>query len=570
MRNKNQCPHGLIYNSFSMILFQTFTIEKLKNGFEDGNGGDVTRRESSPNSIDNQIFTHNNDIIKRYILPSFKTKIIISEPEDDEEDKEDDKDSTVKEEARTTTIEGLVEVRAAIFFDKTVQISYRIVVEKEKEDEEGENKQGDKKKKEKKIPNCTSSQPLNTNEIISLASMLQYAEHWSLNKKDKKEETQSENKGKKIDPGDQEIHQTVSSIEIYDLKINNTELSYSSSEKESYSPKDVFTEVCSVYRKLFDPSQPEEQSESHNYTLIDVWEDVDHDVPIIDFDQMGEDEIIEHIETCHKAELVGILSLYPYEWPYRADSSYEDICGRNIAIDVDDLVLANQNVCLVFGTYGKRGEEAETDWEKHLEVRNIYNTSWPEYLVLLELLIAKKQAIRFIMKKYMEDSKVIEVNSTDELIKQIERNATDNINMTNMLLELDATRYLRFVSHKHMYKLTAENMNINEDEQYLNQIISNIDNALINTNNIIQMRQSEMTKNVLIFISIASLFSVLMENDNIPVLSLVAPNLSKGITVVLEIITFTAIIYGCHKLYLSLKGNRNKRKLQDIKAKSKS
>ena len=58
-------------------------------------------------------------------------------------------------------------------------------------------------------------------------------------------------------------------------------------------------------------------------------------------------------------------SLYPEEWPYRMDSSFEDICGKNIAIDTDDLVLANENMSLVIGTYGNRGKEAPTDWKKH-------------------------------------------------------------------------------------------------------------------------------------------------------------------------------------------------------------
>lgn len=84
------------------------------------------------------------------------------------------------------------------------------------------------------------------------------------------------------------------------------------------------------------------------------------------------------------------MSLYPEEWPYRMDSSYEDICGKNIAIDTDDLVLANENMSLVIGTYGNRGKEAPTDWKKHLARRDRYHVSWPEYLVLVEILLAKK------------------------------------------------------------------------------------------------------------------------------------------------------------------------------------
>ncbi|MEI3422102.1 MAG: hypothetical protein V8R91_14235 [Butyricimonas faecihominis] len=94
----------------------------------------------------------------------------------------------------------------------------------------------------------------------------------------------------------------------------------------------------------------------HNYIFLDIWESIGHEGRIR-FDQMREDQVIEHIEQCHKAELVGLMSLYPEEWPYRMDSSFEDICGKNIAIDTDDLVLANENMSLVIGTYGNRGKE---------------------------------------------------------------------------------------------------------------------------------------------------------------------------------------------------------------------
>ncbi len=54
------------------------------------------------------------------------------------------------------------------------------------------------------------------------------------------------------------------------------------------------------------------------------------------------------------------------------DSSFEDICGKNIAIDTDDLVLANENMSLVIGTYGNRGKEAPTDWKN----------TWPDETVI--------------------------------------------------------------------------------------------------------------------------------------------------------------------------------------------
>ena len=56
------------------------------------------------------------------------------------------------------------------------------------------------------------------------------------------------------------------------------------------------------------------------------------------------------------------MSLYPSEWLYRTDESSDDICGMNIALDTDDLVLTNQKVCVVFDAYGVKGDGGYTDW----------------------------------------------------------------------------------------------------------------------------------------------------------------------------------------------------------------
>lgn len=86
-------------------------------------------------------------------------------------------------------------------------------------------------------------------------------------------------------------------------------------------------------------------------------------------------------------------------WPHESlprrvalpqDSSFEDICGKNIAIDTDDLVLANENMSLVIGTYGNRGKEAPPTGKNTGPSRDRYHDSWPEYLVLVEILLAKK------------------------------------------------------------------------------------------------------------------------------------------------------------------------------------
>lgn len=82
---------------------QTFTSRYIdiseKELFRDKRSGD----------IDDQLFTHQERIIDRYELEGFSIRIQIDEP-------------------NVAVLEGHVQVLVAVFFDRTMQLSYRIVV----------------------------------------------------------------------------------------------------------------------------------------------------------------------------------------------------------------------------------------------------------------------------------------------------------------------------------------------------------------------------------------------------------------------------------------------------------
>ena len=103
MKNEDQCKSGLLYKNFSIVLMQTFTSRYIdiseKELFRDKRSGD----------IDDQLFTHQERIIDRYELEGFSIRIQIDEP-------------------NVAVLEGHVQVLVAVFFDRTMQLSYRIVV----------------------------------------------------------------------------------------------------------------------------------------------------------------------------------------------------------------------------------------------------------------------------------------------------------------------------------------------------------------------------------------------------------------------------------------------------------
>lgn len=538
MRNNNQCEHGLVYNEFSIILIQTFTSPGIEiPDLEKPEFKPFIKRDRDGN-FDDQLFTNTcpghpwdkpadrhergrqapqaGPRIERYRLKGFDIRVDIGGP-------------------TPARLWGRVHVRATVFFNKTVEISYRVIVTRTG--------------KINGTRFCQTDVPFNTDQLIAVAGIVQHVEHWVYNRKLK----------------GQEIDGTLKTVTIGDLHLD---------ERSTFHPTEVRTkgitleEVQKRYRYFFDRqplrdlARPSEEKEfeygDHNYIFLDIWESVGHAGPVR-FDAMAEDEVIEHIERCHKAELVGLMTLYPEEWPYRADASLEDICGRNIAIDTDDLVLANENMALVVGTYGNRGKEAPTDWKKHLARRDRYHVSWPEYLVLVEILLAKKHTINYALNKYIFNSRrAIRENSradagdgqngftiiNDRILDMIEQNARLSIALSDIILQLDSVRYLRYMSHKHMYHETSRRLRVEDDERQLKEITERVDKSLANANNIADLKEANSTKNILLFISIASLFGVLLEgNGEAPVFSMISRELGVFTAVLLVGITSVGIYF---------------------------
>lgn len=502
MKNTQQCEDGLVYDHFSIILIQTYTSSYVK----------IPEDESflcplSEGNIDEQLFTHKKKIVERYQLPGFDIKIVTDAP-------------------RQVVVEGHVHVWAAVFFDATVQVSYRIVVPPDG--------------KINGTEFCRVSSPLTTDELIVIAGVVQGVEHWIYNAQKER----------------QEIDGSLKTVEIKGLHFDK-ESRYC---EQGLAEDDVdFEEVQRRYRGIFDKVPPHEfRYDDHHYIFIDIWETVGH-AGGIDFDAMGEAEIIEHIEKHHKAELIGLMTLYPEEWPYRMESSFEEVCGENIAIDTDDLVLANENVAVVFGTYGKRGEGAPTDWIQHLGRRDRYHVSWPEYLVLLEILLAKKHLLNYVLNKYIYNSRKV---IFDNVYDMIDQNARLSVKLSDMVLRLNSVRYLRYMAHKHMYNKTARCLKIEEEEHQLNETIKRIDESLNNINNATEMRQSNDTKYILFFISVASLFGVLLQGNEVPVFSRWSKEFGENVAFILVLITSFCIFCGMLVLVKMILNYIRKRKLR--------
>lgn len=490
--------HGLAYPGFSTVFLQIFSLDDVRK-FVPDKGIRENFIEPVRKSIDRQIFTLQNDDrnIQRFNLGGFDFTLSLDEP-------------------YPTEMEGHVFVEMSMFFEHTISISYRFVFD------------GDI---------CRFSTPeVTTDHIIALLSTHLSAEHWSR---------------------DEGCDDTGIDLKVAGFRIRNHNLdvngiwSPSVRDEEQLSLNGrVFDSVSRRYKlyiveQCTDFKEQADQEEKvlykmrvkrkvlpayykdYHYAMVDIWENVMHPVEedgrTEDLfsndrkDRLSEAEIVNHIRECHKPEMIGLMSLYPGEWPYRDPEAYDEVCGENIAIDTDDLVLVNTNMCVVIGTYGRRGKNCPgVDWEEHLQERKDYHVSWPEYLLILEMVLAKKHIVGYANDKLIEATLDVKDKSSNDLIAH---NASLSMRLSRMVLQLDVVKYSKFVSHKVMFDRTTRRLDLEHDVERLMSMMDLVDSSLHNLSDYKAMKSDFVLNFILALISVASTFELFFQNSEMPFLS---------------------------------------------------
>lgn len=480
----------LVYNKFSIVYMQTFGIRECRRELFTG-----PFFTEDPNHIDKQIFIVERGRkapVTRYKLPGFEFVLELENP-------------------YKVKIEGRMFVEMSVFLDRTVTLTYRMMVDGEV---------------------CSASFSLVTDHLIALVSLNLGAEHWSSDKT-----------------------KTASNINLeeYSFSVRKLLLDENGNRLdvpgETLTDGDVFGEVRERYKKAVLKGQQKLLYKDYNFTFIDIWEDVntfDGSLQAIS----DEGDMISFIENRCKKELVGLMTQYPQEWPYRTEDSFDEVCGENIAIDTDDLVLVNTSICMVFGTYGRRGEGSSTDWEEHLKERARYHVCWPEYMLILEMVLAKKYtiaAVRDILLRSASSSTVKDARIS------IEQAALLGLEITHLLLRLDAVYYSKFMSHKIMFDRTIRRLEVEKDEQNLRMLMDKVDTSLSKLCDVKGVQQSATLNIFLAAISVASLLQVVFQDPEIPVFKLLGGGWSRSAGVMLQWLAWFLIVMGVlFVLYLTV------------------
>lgn len=541
--------HGLEYPGFSAVFIQTFSIRnekkfkvpaKYMQTLPDGDDmvldesyGGMRYKEKADalgipiapmnNDIESQIFVlPENDAdapdersVRRFSLRGF--------------DFEMDLNPCGDEEFPPITMHCHVNVELSLFFGHTVSLTYRFLFDRNA---------------------GILSRPATTDHIIALLSTYLGAEYWSAEKED---EASEPGKKKKTDIN-LESGFTIEDFH-YDAEGNPLDKGIN---LDFFGKGRTFEEITTRYKKfiyrhcsVFDLSVPKKEliinkkhiaemeidsaSDSH-YAMVDLWENIMHPDPVTGEDYFSKDreqpltegQIVAHIQNEHKHELIGLMTLYPGEWPYRDPEAFDEVCGENIAIDTDDLVLVNNNMCMVLGTYGRRGSVdgcCDTDnsatgstvnWAEHLQERARYHVSWPEYLMILQMVLAKKYVIGKASDELVNATLFAGKESAYDLIG---KNADLSLRLSQIVLLLDVVKYSKFTSHKVMFDRTTRRLNLDGDMERLNEMMSMVDSSLHNLSDYKAMGSDFMLNFILALISVASTFELFFQNSEMPFLT---------------------------------------------------
>jgi hypothetical protein len=182
------------------------------------------------------------------------------------------------------------------------------------------------------------------------------------------------------------------------------------------------------------------------------------------------------------------------------------------------------------------------DWAKHLEERARYHVSWPEYLMILQMVLAKKYVIGFAKDQLIDVALQARDKSAEELIG---KNADLGMRLSRQIIQLDVVKYSKFASHLVMFDRTTRRLHLDDDMEKLKEVTDMVDNSLHNLSDYKSMKSDFLLNMILVIVSVASTFELLFQNAEMPFLSyfnIPSDSLSAWLVLIVATITVFAIL----------------------------
>ena len=153
------------------------------------------------------------------------------------------------------------------------------------------------------------------------------------------------------------------------------------------------------------------------------------------------------------------------------------------------------------------------DWEKLLRERRRYHVSWPEYLMILQMVLARKCVIESVRDQMVEVASDVRNHAAERILG---RNADLSVRLSRQIIQLDAIKYSKFTSHRVMFERTYRRLKLDEEFSSLREIIDMTDSSLHNLSDYKNMRSDSLLNIVLLIVSVASTSEVLFQDPSLP------------------------------------------------------
>ena len=567
----------LVFPSFSVVFIHTFMLEEGKIKKDIGTVSDVDLNDSfkkmrkalrdepkdgvrpvsslvefidkenvyivkMQNEVEELIFpskSFSNNQISRYSIKGFDFRIPVRAS------KEKDKHGVYVSDFSSVDFQGHANVEVSQFFGNIFSLTYRFLFDGFtckilKADESDHMTMG---AEDRKTVQAT------TNHIIGLLSSALGAEYWSGEDEDEKtagidlmnrlivdkfwlnsdgDVAVRDSVGKLTNPGEHDKLQLEKPFDDCEGGKENEFGLWAIEDSDR-----VFDWILLRYKKylskVFQPDVTLENmsvKDDSRYAMVDIWETVKHPYSTrtcsygtrdLFSDNCGkklsEAEVINHIRDYHKPELVGLMSMYPAEWPYRAAEAYDDVCGENIAIDTDDLVLAGSHMTVVIGTYARRGDGVNgVNWKQVMRDRRLYHVSWEEYLLIVQFVLATKYTFNNAIDRLLD--------LTDDM-SQVTKDmigdcATSALAASKKAIALDVIKQMKFPSHKIMYDRTAKRLELESDFQRFKDVQEVVSGNLQSLGESHAAKSDSRMNFLLMAISVVSLLELLYQESTWP------------------------------------------------------
>lgn len=486
MENNADTGHGLLYKEFSVVFMQMFPIG-TDMMFDKEKAEATGLLVPKVRTVDRMMFMldrRNGDMLHRYKIKGFD--FVITDPEQD-----------------SIRLWGKAKVEALVLFGFAVSITYRFVFDGSK---------------------CHLSSPVGTDTLIDLLSLHLDADVVA---------------GRIGEEEETDANPFMLRFEAHGIPVDRDGAPVRGDSREDGPESEVkdFSAVCGRYRNLIGQhcvspavrdskkkkvSPLQDQSKDLHYAFVNVWGDLIH--PLADGsdlfdpgrdDAMTNSQVTGHILDSHRLELMGLMSLYPGEWLHRSLHSFEDFCGKNLAVDSDELIFVNSNVCIDIAAYNRNSTSPLVDWKVPRSFFKEYDVDCPEFFVILESVL---------IKKYLTDCMKTElIASTADLSQKsvpdkIADNAELSMKLSRIVLQLENSR---FITHKVMFDRVAERVELEKNMDSLVRMMDVLDNSFHNLSDYRSIRSDFILNFILALISIASTFEILFQDIDMPFLEYV-------------------------------------------------